>query len=257
MLSFGKLQAYSAVATDDKIGEDGPIVARRRQPLNWLSLFFAFALSWTITGGIGYLVGSSRSRSVSYGIGIDEIINVSSMSWTFEHNETFSKAPSTLTNKAWEAIFPDGHGFMKHPELAPQLSVLAVYHQLHCLVSFLERLLSSHSHFLSFSLSFCPYFLGHHFSLPLIFLQDGIRHGYHTALLGLSQDPYPTDLEDMGKPEHIMHCFDYLRQSLMCHADTNIEPVVSEFAGARGFGTAHHCRDYGRANEWMKKWEHW
>lgn len=49
-------------------------------------------------------------------------------------------------------------------------------------------------------------------------------------------------------------CIDYLRQSLMCHADPSIEPVDWAAGGVTGWDTRRHCRDYGAlvafANEW-------
>jgi hypothetical protein len=147
MLGVGKPQAYSPVATDEKIEGAFTNTSYSNQRSRWLLYSLAVVLSWLVVGSIGFLLGNSKSRTVAYGIGIDETINVSSLSWTFEHNETFSQAPSALTNRAWEAIFPDGHGFMKHPELAPQLSVLAVYHQLHCLVGIFFLFASSYMNY--------------------------------------------------------------------------------------------------------------
>lgn len=42
--------------------------------------------------------------------------------------------PSDESNAAWETLFPARGGFFKHPQLAPDRSGLAVFHQLHCLV---------------------------------------------------------------------------------------------------------------------------
>ena len=50
------------------------------------------------------------------------------------YNQTFTLAPSPDTDKAWDDIFPTGKGFVKHPSIAPQLSGLAVFHQIHCVV---------------------------------------------------------------------------------------------------------------------------
>ena len=53
----------------------------------------------------------------------------------FVYNHTFSEAPSQKTDAAWESIFPPHGGFFHHTEIAPDGASLAVYHQLHCLVS--------------------------------------------------------------------------------------------------------------------------
>lgn len=52
---------------------------------------------------------------------------------------------------------------------------------------------------------------------------------------------------------HIRHCIDYLRQSLMCHADTNLEPIIRDM-GVSGFGTEKQCRNFSRLAEWVDIW---
>ncbi|KAF2469428.1 uncharacterized protein BDR25DRAFT_157868, partial [Lindgomyces ingoldianus] len=53
---------------------------------------------------------------------------------------------------------------------------------------------------------------------------------------------------------HWTHCFDYLRQVLMCSADVTLENLKTDggaFLGAvDGWGTQHMCRDYGKLFEW-------
>ena len=50
------------------------------------------------------------------------------------------------------------------------------------------------------------------------------------------------------------HCFDYLRQALMCAADTALEQLQSGegglIAGVDGWGTTHRCRDYQKVSNW-------
>jgi hypothetical protein len=41
----------------------------------------------------------------------------------------------------------------------------------------------------------------------------------------------------------------------MCHADVNIEPVVEDLHGVRGFGVEHQCRDFSRVKDWIAEWE--
>lgn len=76
----------------------------------------------------------------------------------WEHNLTFSQRPTPESEAAWSSIIPGifkvipcytdkrsslmytankvGRGFIHHPEMAPFISNIAVFHQLHCLVSF-------------------------------------------------------------------------------------------------------------------------
>lgn len=54
--------------------------------------------------------------------------------------------------------------------------------------------------------------------------------------------------QDHMTEEHIYHCFDYIRQSIMCCGDTTLEKartVGGELArGVDGWGVGHECRDY-------------
>ena len=51
----------------------------------------------------------------------------------WSYNKTFGKPPATEVDEAWSSIFPVGRGFVQHPEFAPNISGLAVFHELHCL----------------------------------------------------------------------------------------------------------------------------
>lgn len=46
------------------------------------------------------------------------------------------------------------------------------------------------------------------------------------------------------------HCFDYLRQALICAADPALEERDDTIGGVRGWGTTHQCRNF----EALKKW---
>lgn len=70
------------------------------------------------------------------------------------YNKTFTLPPSPESNAAWDSMFPskifnnsmdtnketdngiEGVGFVKHPEIAPEFSGIAVFHELHCVVCF-------------------------------------------------------------------------------------------------------------------------
>jgi hypothetical protein len=54
---------------------------------------------------------------------------------SFQYNRTFSEAPSPETDAAWMSIFPPHGGFFHDKTVASDGASLAVYHQLHCLVS--------------------------------------------------------------------------------------------------------------------------
>ncbi|KAI0465720.1 hypothetical protein F4859DRAFT_500063 [Xylaria cf. heliscus] len=76
---------------------------------------------------------------------------------------------------------------------------------------------------------------------------DAIRHGYWAAIDGMEPGP-------KAEPGHIRHCIDYLRQSIMCNADTNLEPIDEGLGGVTGFGYSRKCRDIVRIMGWADKW---
>ncbi|MCJ1481037.1 hypothetical protein MMC06_001193 [Schaereria dolodes] len=75
---------------------------------------------------------------------------------------------------------------------------------------------------------------------------DAIRRGYYSALAGTTPSMH-------SDPPHMRHCIDYLRQSLLCNADTNLEPVDFAIGGVTGWGP-RQCRDVMRILEWTDKW---
>ena len=54
----------------------------------------------------------------------------------------------------------------------------------------------------------------------------------------------------MVAPAHVRHCVDYLRQSLMCHADTTLEVEYEAVGGIRRFGVRHECVDWAGLIAW-------
>ncbi|KAK5989597.1 Oxidase ustYa [Cladobotryum mycophilum] len=61
---------------------------------------------------------------------------------------------------------------------------------------------------------------------------------------------------------HTLHCYDYLRESIICAADSSLEPFRSRFDGGTegngvdGFGTVHQCRDFKQLFEWSEKFRY-
>lgn len=53
-------------------------------------------------------------------------------------------------------------------------------------------------------------------------------------------------------PFHIRHCFDYIRQALMCAADTNLEVLDRETHLTNGWGQPKQCRDYEQVVAWAE-----
>ncbi|KAI0376102.1 hypothetical protein F5Y04DRAFT_286247 [Hypomontagnella monticulosa] len=88
---------------------------------------------------------------------------------------------------AWDKLIPNGLGYVKHRTLAPELSVIGVFHQLHCLYTVRRA-----------------YYAAYAASVGQEFNRAGVR-----------------------EPGHISHCLDYLQQSLICNADIGIEPFYA------------------------------
>ncbi|KAI0098116.1 hypothetical protein F4776DRAFT_532112 [Hypoxylon sp. NC0597] len=61
---------------------------------------------------------------------------------------------------------------------------------------------------------------------------------------------------------HSLHCFDYLRESIICAADSALEPFRSPFDGGTqgngvdGFGSVHQCRDFKQLFDWSEKFRY-
>lgn len=109
-----------------------------------------------------------------------------------------------------------GAGFIVHPTLSPNnTSGISVFHQLHCL--------------------------------------NQLRAGYYSSNRTLTVEE--DDSAHPHGPAHTRHCFDYLRQSIMCAADSNLEPVVPELGGITGWGNTRMCRDFGQLAEWATRWK--
>ncbi|KJZ73894.1 hypothetical protein HIM_06787 [Hirsutella minnesotensis 3608] len=181
---------------------------------------------------------------------------------TFEKNATFSAPPSPASNAAWNSILPQGRGFVLVPDpkaynLGPGIPTgagpdrygLSMFHQLHCLVS------QPSSH-----LDHAKQHKGTSLPAGKTSLQATIRDGYFAALA--NKDPKRADetaaSEDMRKPErvkHMGHCFDMLRQAIMCAGDMTLEPAQRSPSGevlpsVDGWGVVHECRSWDEAVAW-------
>ncbi|KAI0521561.1 hypothetical protein F5B22DRAFT_634470 [Xylaria bambusicola] len=88
---------------------------------------------------------------------------------------------------AWDKLIPNGLGYVQHPVLAPEVSIIGVFHQLHCLYTVRRA-----------------YYAAHAASIGQEFNRAGVR-----------------------EPPHIAHCLDYLQQSLVCAADIGVEPFYA------------------------------
>ncbi len=85
-----------------------------------------------------------------------------------------------------------------------------------------------------------------------------LRVGYYAALAGtLPELQHVHDHNRRPDPHHLRHCFDYLRQALMCAADTNLEPVDFDLGGVTGWRFEKTCRNFEAVKGWAEKWRSW
>ncbi|KAH8666841.1 hypothetical protein BX600DRAFT_436220 [Xylariales sp. PMI_506] len=60
------------------------------------------------------------------------------------------------------------------------------------------------------------------------------------------------------KPWHVAHCFDYLRQSILCYGDVTLEGQQTTFKdgqdGSDGWDGKHVCRDYSQIREHLTEY---
>ncbi|KAL6303285.1 hypothetical protein BKA93DRAFT_719827, partial [Sparassis latifolia] len=128
----------------------------------------------------------------------------------------------------WGTIFPNGNGWVR---LGPDGRAFAVsmYHQLHCLDAIRAE-------------------------------ARAVNHGDPTR----PANPNHSMGEDAYA--HADHCFNYLRQGLLCAADLTLEasevkrrPDGALDNGASGIGMVHQCKDWTQVRAFLeethKRWE--
>ena len=77
-----------------------------------------------------------------------------------------------------------------------------------------------------------------------------LRRGYYVAASTTTQHSSSAYVQH----DHASHCFDYLRQSIACAADTALEPRNKQHSGVQGWGVEHRCRNFEAVKEWAERW---
>jgi hypothetical protein len=57
--------------------------------------------------------------------------------------------------------------------------------------------------------------------------------------------------------EHQAHCFEYLRQTILCNMDSTLEGTVDEGGSGKqffGMGDTRVCRSYQHGKAWAERW---
>lgn len=77
--------------------------------------------------------------------------------------------------------------------------------------------------------------------------QYSTKHSFYQLLNHKPSDP-PVE----PNMEHLNHCWEYLRQGLMCNADVTLEwHKYGEHAGT-GWGYQHQCKDWDAIVAWVE-----
>jgi hypothetical protein len=89
----------------------------------------------------------------------------------------------------------------------------------------------------------------------LIFLiqlfKMSIMEVYSRPKLGMEDSPIITG----HASSHIAHCYDYLRQSILCESDITLEgrSLHGEELGTDGWGATHVCKDHKALFKWAEE----
>jgi len=123
---------------------------------------------------------------------------------------------NSVAGAEFRSLYPESSmGFIR---LGPhnRFFGLSMYHQLHCLESLRLALLGVRPH--------------------NEFLNEGTKEKVWTV-------------------DHVAHCLNYLRQTILCAADLTLEPEVVDGSGdvGQGLGVTHVCRDWSVVNDYAER----
>jgi hypothetical protein len=81
-----------------------------------------------------------------------------------------------------------------------------------------------------------------------------LNNGKFVMDMGEEDDGLTREGEDPAA--HLSHCFDYLRQAIMCHGDTALEGLQTTFGpdvgGSDGWNVKHVCKPWNRIYNWLE-----
>ncbi|KAM0795546.1 hypothetical protein BDR22DRAFT_894084 [Usnea florida] len=225
LLRAGDPSPYFPLSQDNPFDDENhlrkkPPHGPGKHPLrsHWFQLVLTTVLL-LLAGAAGFFIALSLPQSRLASFSLPDTVPRVYTGWskeTFRFNESFAAPPPQGGGQevVWDSLIPNGLGYVKHPSLAPNLSVISVFHQLHCLYT--------------------------------------LRRAYYAISDGHEQ------LEDFDfgieRAPHAAHCFEYLRQALMCSADSSVEPAGERVQGFLGWGFKRQCRDYDGLMAWAEKW---
>ncbi|RAL65747.1 hypothetical protein DID88_005413 [Monilinia fructigena] len=119
---------------DYDIESDNSVKFRSPIPeYDWKRSCIQILPTFFLASALGFFLGHNSVTSLAskptYGGLLPPDENVTQI---WEHNLTFSQAPTAESEAAWDSYVPPGRGFIHQPDIAPFISNIAVFHQLHC-----------------------------------------------------------------------------------------------------------------------------
>ncbi|KAL7783447.1 hypothetical protein V8C37DRAFT_397146 [Trichoderma ceciliae] len=155
--------------------------------------------------------------------------------WTINRNITWEEISNPQSDTLWNTGVPGITGWVQIenargnglPRGIPSLGESEVYittwgHQHHCLKILrkeFSKLLTGDS-----------------------ILVESAEHGAHNEIAG-------------GQLHHLMHCFDYLRQTISCQSDLTLEGLGAEsnetYFDIDGYGVEHQCKSQRDVESWL------
>ncbi|KAK0636389.1 hypothetical protein B0T17DRAFT_519028 [Bombardia bombarda] len=90
-----------------------------------------------------------------------------------------------------------------------------------------------------------------------------MREAYYSAVQGrnstiFAEASLTEKQRQSSRRQHIGHCFDYIRQAIMCGGDMTLEWAKEPDPGREretvdGWGITHQCRNFDQGLDWVKK----
>ncbi|KAH8817349.1 hypothetical protein F5884DRAFT_874354 [Xylogone sp. PMI_703] len=216
---------------------EGPDVSHSQQsrPRARWSLLCRFLIIVIAIATVGLMIWQFNNQPIP-----DPVIPTDSrVSTLFMPDDLFNPTNRTVeSDLAWANIQHGRYLLVENPqtiglpashiqaETGKQIYALAAFHQLHCLAL--------------------------------------MRAAWHTVLDGGTEAlNHPVHIANNPPghivTEHVEHCFDYLRQTIMCYSDTTLEPFLEsdgrtlKSEGSSGWGAVHMCRNFDKFASWAKE----
>ena len=86
--------------------------------------------------------------------------------------------------------------------------------------------------------------------------QDALRRGYYQredVIDALSTNQTLPEFEHEVDETHTLHCIEFLRQSIMCHADTTVQTEATYHQGILAFGVEYQCKNWWQLVNWVDR----